>query len=320
MPAEILSTDWCAAPDWSANPYLPLNARIVRIYKMVQDHYLFTLRFEDDTAAATFRHRPGQFVMLSVPGSGEAPISISSSPTRPGVLELCVRRTGRVTNALYRLKMNDRVGVRGPYGNGYPVEQMQGDDLLVAAGGLGMAPLRSLLWFALDEREKFGRVILMYGTRSPDMQSLFVNIDVESHLEPSLPRVLGDRSQLQQVFMNILMNAAQAMDEEGTLTVVTRTLPGEGGVEIRFTDTGHGIPHDHLDKIFDPFFTVGKEGEGTGLGLSIAYGIIARHQGSISVESEVDVGTTFIIHLPTAASFQRDAGPGGLAESLAELP
>ncbi|NIP81624.1 MAG: oxidoreductase, partial [Gemmatimonadetes bacterium] len=101
------------------------------------------------------------------PGSGEAPISIASSPTRPGVLELCVRRTGRVTNALCRRRMNDTVGVRGPYGNGYPVGQMRGSDLLIAAGGLGLAPLRSLLWYALDEREKFGRVILMYGARDP---------------------------------------------------------------------------------------------------------------------------------------------------------
>jgi len=169
MGSEILSTDWRAAPSWDDNPYLPYSARIVRIYKMVEDHYLFTLRFEDDGAAAGFRHRPGQFVMLSVPGAGEAPISIASSPTRPGVLELCIRRVGRVTDALYGLRMNDRVGVRGPYGNGYPVEVMHGDDLLIAAGGLGMAPLRSLLWYALDEREKFGQLVLMYGTRSPAM-------------------------------------------------------------------------------------------------------------------------------------------------------
>lgn len=169
MPAtEIIATPWRPAPAWDANPYQPHVARIVRIYRMVKDHWLFTLRFQDDDLSETFRHRPGQFVMLSVPGSGEAPISISSSPTRRGFLELCIRRTGRVTNALYRMKMNDVVGVRGPYGNGYPVERMEGGDLLMAAGGLGMAPLRSLLWYALDEREKFGRVILMYGARDPE--------------------------------------------------------------------------------------------------------------------------------------------------------
>lgn len=153
----------------SNNPYQPHMARIVRIHAMVPDHYVFTLRFLDDELARSFRHRPGQFVMLSIPAAGEAPISISSSPTRPGVLELCVRRTGRVTNALYRLHTNDLVGVRGPYGNGYPVELMHGHDLLMAAGGLGMAPLRSLLWYALDHRDRFGDVTLMYGTKSPDL-------------------------------------------------------------------------------------------------------------------------------------------------------
>jgi NAD(P)H-flavin reductase len=134
---------------------------------MVQDNHLFTLRFLDDARAASFRHRPGQFVMLSVPGAGEAPISISSSPTRPGVIELCVRRAGRVTDALYRLKTNDVVGIRGPYGNGFPVEDMTGDDLVLVAGGLGMAPLRSLLWYALDNRDRFGAVTLLYGAKTP---------------------------------------------------------------------------------------------------------------------------------------------------------
>ena len=149
------------------NPYQPQMARIVRIYKMVEDNYLFTLRFLDDLVADSFVHRPGQFVMLSLPGTGEAPFSISSSPTRRGFIELCVRRVGRVTEALYRSNTNDVVGVRGPYGNGFPVQDMAGDDLLLAAGGLGMAPLRSLLWFAVDNRDRFGRITLMYGSRTP---------------------------------------------------------------------------------------------------------------------------------------------------------
>jgi len=149
------------------NPYQPHMARIVRIYRMVADNYLFTVRFVDNERAMRFTYRPGQFVMLSVPGVGEAPISISSSPSRPGVLELCVRRTGRVTNALYRLRTNDLVGVRGPYGNGFPIQEMTGNDLLIAAGGLGMAPLRSLVWYALDNRERFNQVTLMYGAKTP---------------------------------------------------------------------------------------------------------------------------------------------------------
>jgi len=149
------------------NPYRPQMARIVRVYKMVEDNYLFTLRFLDDRLADTFIHRPGQFVMLSLPGTGEAPFSISSSPTRRGFIELCVRRVGRVTGALYRLNTNDVVGVRGPYGNGFPVEDMGGADLLLVAGGLGMAPLRSLLWYAIDSRDKFKDITLMYGARTP---------------------------------------------------------------------------------------------------------------------------------------------------------
>ena len=151
----------------SRNPYQPYLARIVRIYRMVPDNHLFTLRFLDHQLAAGFQHQPGQFVMLSLPGTGEAPISISSSPSRPGILELCVRRAGRVTNALYRMKTNDVVGLRGPYGNGFPVHNIVGNDLLLAAGGLGMAPLRSLLWYALDNRDRFKRIILMYGSKTP---------------------------------------------------------------------------------------------------------------------------------------------------------
>jgi NAD(P)H-flavin reductase len=149
------------------NPYQPHLARIVRIHRMVPDNYLFQLRFAEDAVLQKWEHRPGQFVELSVIGTGEAPMSISSSPTRKGVLELCVQRAGRVTSALYRLPTNSLVGIRGPYGNGFPVEEMAGNDLLIIAGGLGMAPLRSLLWYALDNREKFGTVTLMYGARSP---------------------------------------------------------------------------------------------------------------------------------------------------------
>ena len=151
------------------NPYFPRMARIVRIVEMVEDNHLFTMRFIDDADTRAFRHRPGQFVMMSIPGAGEMPISISSSPTRPGVLEFCVRRVGRVTDALYRLRTNDLVGIRGPYGNGFPVEAMHDDNLLLVAGGLGMAPLRSLLWYALDNRHRFLDITLMYGARTPDV-------------------------------------------------------------------------------------------------------------------------------------------------------
>ena len=150
-----------------ANPFQPHPARLVRVFKMVENNWLFTFRFLDEQLVRSFKHRPGQFVMLSIPGAGEAPISISSSPSRPEVLELCVRRVGRVTDALYRMKANDVVGIRGPYGNGFPVDLIRGNHLLIAAGGLGMAPLRSLLWYAVDHRDRFRSLTLMYGARTP---------------------------------------------------------------------------------------------------------------------------------------------------------
>jgi two-component system NtrC family sensor kinase len=140
-------------------------------------------------------------------------------------------------------------------------------------------------------------------------QSLFFNIEMEKDLDPELPHVMADASQLQQVFMNIVMNAVQAMDERGTLTIRTRSLPDTSEIEIRFGDTGRGIPPEDLGRIFDPFFTSGKDGQGTGLGLSIAYGIISRHRGSITAESEVGGGTTFVIRLPVAATASLDAAP-----------
>jgi sulfhydrogenase subunit gamma (sulfur reductase) len=174
-----------AAPLWAANPYQPHTARIVGIQRLAPDHQLFTLRLVDEAPRRAFRQRPGQFVMLSVAGTGEAPISISSPPTRPETIELCVRRVGRLTDALFRLRPNDLVGVRGPYGNGFPVEVLEGNDLLLVAGGLGMAPLRSLLGYALDRRERFGRVTLLYGARTPaemlfrdEMAALVERLDV----------------------------------------------------------------------------------------------------------------------------------------------
>ena len=150
------------------NPYLPKPARIIKTLPQIPDHQLFQIRFEAQEMAETFKYRPGQFMMLSVVGTGEAPFSISSSPTRPGIIEFCVRRIGRVTDALFKLPPNALVGIRGPYGNGFPIEILEGNNLLLVAGGLGMAPLRSLLWYALDNRSKFKDVILMYGAKNPN--------------------------------------------------------------------------------------------------------------------------------------------------------
>ncbi len=129
-------------------------------------------------------------------------------------------------------------------------------------------------------------------------QAPFHNIQITKKFGEDLPMVAVDPSQMQQVFMNMVINAAEAMDENGQLNLETRYDPAEGFYEIEITDTGQGIPEENLDKLFDPFFTSKEVGHGTGLGLAISYGIIKEHKGSIFVESKIDQGTTFLIRLP----------------------
>ncbi len=156
-----------------ANPYATAPARVMRVTDLVPDVRLFEFRFTDPALAERFTFRPGQFVMLSILGVGESPFSLPSSPTRRGTFQLGIRRVGSVTSYLFdNVREGDVVGIRGPLGNGFPVEKFEKQDLLMVAGGLGMVPLRGLLQYAIDLRDRFGRVILAYGARSPE-QVLF---------------------------------------------------------------------------------------------------------------------------------------------------
>ncbi len=149
------------------NPFFPEPARIVRKYELTTDVKFFQIRFIDKERAISFDYKPGQFMMFSIPGTGEAPFSISSTPSRPGLLEFCIRKTGRLTEALFKLQENDNIDIRGPYGNGFPIERMGKFDLFIIMGGLGAAPLRSLILYVLDNRELFGKLYLLYGARRP---------------------------------------------------------------------------------------------------------------------------------------------------------
>ncbi|MDR7418753.1 MAG: cache domain-containing protein [Armatimonadota bacterium] len=131
-----------------------------------------------------------------------------------------------------------------------------------------------------------------------ERQALFHNIQITTAFQKDLPPSLLDPSLMQQVFMNIIMNAAEAMDGHGQLTVVTRLDASQNFIEIEFTDTGHGIRPEDMERIFDPFFTTKAPGHGTGLGLAISQGIVQKHRGTISVSSQVGQGTTFVIRLP----------------------
>jgi two-component system NtrC family sensor kinase len=129
-------------------------------------------------------------------------------------------------------------------------------------------------------------------------QALFHNIEIVQNLAEPLPRLLMDPSQIQQVFMNLIINAAEAMNGAGRLTLRTRFDPCAQVVEAQFTDTGHGIRLEDKERIFDPFFTTKEVGHGTGLGLAISYGIIKEHNGMVTVESEAGRGATFTVRLP----------------------
>jgi len=117
--------------------------------------------------------------------------------------------------------------------------------------------------------------------------------------QQDLSPVEGDRSELQQVFMNLIVNAVQSMAEKGTIRIGTRSDASTDQVEVSVADTGRGIPRELVDRIFDPFFTTKASGQGTGLGLSIAYGIITKHGGTIAVESELGEGIRFTVRFPT---------------------
>jgi two-component system, NtrC family, sensor kinase len=131
-------------------------------------------------------------------------------------------------------------------------------------------------------------------------QALFQNIEIETDLDASLPLVQSDIQQLNHLFMNIILNAAQAMKGKGKLTVKSSLLPDGDRVCIKISDTGHGIPEEILPQIFEQFFTTKEEGKGTGLGLSLAYSIVKNHGGNIMAKSTPGQGTTFFIELPVA--------------------
>jgi len=149
------------------NPYMPEPMRLIRRVPLNDDVHFFQVRAVDMAKAMSLNYLPGQFMMISLLGVGEAPFSISSTPSRPGLLEFGIKRVGRVTDAIFDLKENSLFGVRGPYGNGFPIDKIKGHDLVIVMGGLGAVPLRSLLLYALDNRDQFGNIHLLHGARNP---------------------------------------------------------------------------------------------------------------------------------------------------------
>jgi NAD(P)H-flavin reductase len=148
------------------------RAEISNIIRLTDLEKLFQIRILDDAERERFTFLPGQFVMIEVPGFGEIPISISCSPARHGFLELCIRKAGVVTSALHRARRGAKVGIRGPFGSHFPMDQMKDRNILLIAGGLGLAPLRAPVYHVIENRSAYGDVHIFYGTGQPD-QLLF---------------------------------------------------------------------------------------------------------------------------------------------------
>lgn len=151
--------------------YLPELATISKVEKLTETEKYFEIKFN---SGRDLGHKPGQFVEVSVFGIGEAPISVSSSPTKKGSFDLAIRKVGNVTNAIHNLKAGSTIGIRGPFGTYFPYEETKGKDLLFVAGGIGLVPTRSFINYVLHNRKDYGRVIIFFGSRS-SKERLFLN-------------------------------------------------------------------------------------------------------------------------------------------------
>ena len=149
------------------NIFLPKEAEIVSIKQMTASETHFTLKLADGEAMC---YEPGQILEMGLFGYGEIPLGYSTSPTqtaKTGTFEVVVRKVGKVSTALCALNVGDKVTIRGPLGQGFPVEEFNGNDVLIIAGGIGLCPTRSMIKYILDKRDEFKRFLLFFGTKSP---------------------------------------------------------------------------------------------------------------------------------------------------------
>jgi sulfhydrogenase subunit gamma (sulfur reductase) len=145
--------------------YLPELATVLKAEPMTALEAFLELKLD---SGAELGHKPGQFVEVSIPGIGEAPISVSSSPTQKGIFQLVVRKVGNVTTHVHQLKANDKIGIRGPFGTCFPVNDgMMGKDVLFICGGIGLVPVRSAINYVLANRNDYNNVTILFGAKSP---------------------------------------------------------------------------------------------------------------------------------------------------------
>jgi NAD(P)H-flavin reductase len=150
-----------------SHPMIPRPAMLTHVEGEAPGIITYTLELQDPTVRRAYRFRPGQFNMLYLPGIGESAISISSDPDEPESLKHTIRTVGNVTQAISRLEVGAVLGLRGPYGSAWPVDRLVGRDMIIVAGGIGLAPLRPAIYHFVRHRQTFGRIQLLIGARVP---------------------------------------------------------------------------------------------------------------------------------------------------------
>ncbi len=194
------------------------TAEITSIHRLTDAERLYRIRLSDREERNQFVFKPGQFLMLEVPGVGEAPFSISSPPSSRGDVELCIRTVGNLTTFLTKADRGMRVGVRGPFGTSFPMEQMHGGNILLIAGGLGLAPLRAPIGYVQENRNLFKQVDIVYGARDPS-QLLFTfqydlwkkdDIDLHTIVEKPDPGWSGPVGLITKVLEEIIASREDA--------------------------------------------------------------------------------------------------------------
>lgn len=154
---------------FTRNPYRPYLGTLVGVRDLATDIRLFQVELNDPKGRKSFAYRPGQFAFVSAFGVGEAPFCLTSAPSRGQILEFAINKVGTVTSALHRLGEGDVVGVRGPFGNCFPLEEMRGKNIILLGGGIGGAPLRPVIHTILDNRADYGKLTILWAARLPSL-------------------------------------------------------------------------------------------------------------------------------------------------------
>ena len=206
------------APVCGLQAMTPVAARIVAIKEENFNTRTFQIQIVDEDLRRQYSFAPGQFNMLYAPGVGEAAISISSDVGQPQLLEHTIRVVGSVTRAITRLGVGGLLGLRGPFGHGWPLDKIEGTDVVIVGGGIGLAPLRPVIYHLLQHRHRFGRVILLYGCRTPadrlygeqlDQWTNSQAIDVLVTVDNATPGWVGPVGVVMKLLQRIKVNASK---------------------------------------------------------------------------------------------------------------